>query len=172
MFISMLLFNNQYRGVLFLFLFLIIHDISTLNGSSLKLVDKSTYLGSSVSPTETDINTLLARTWTAIDRLSVIWKSDLTDKIKPFTKTIQVRRTRHTGNCWRSRDEFISDIHLWNSLHGRAKAGRPARNYIRQLCEDTKCSIEDLPGAMDDREGWLETVRDIRTDGTTWWWRW
>ena len=32
-------------------------DISTLNGSSLKLVDKFTYLGSSVSSTETDIVT-------------------------------------------------------------------------------------------------------------------
>ena len=56
-------------------------DISTLNGSSLKLVDKFTYLGSSVSSTETDINTQLAKAWTAIDSLSVIWKSDLTDKI-------------------------------------------------------------------------------------------
>ena len=57
-------------------------DISTQNGSSLKLVDKLTYLGSSVSLTETDINTQLAKTWTAIDRLSVIWKSDLTNKMK------------------------------------------------------------------------------------------
>ena len=31
-------------------------DISTLNGCSLKLVDKFTYLGSSVSSTKTDIN--------------------------------------------------------------------------------------------------------------------
>ena len=59
-------------------------EISTLNGSSLKLVDKFTYLGSSVSPSETDINTWLAKAWTAINRLSVIWKSDLTDKIKHF----------------------------------------------------------------------------------------
>ena len=57
-------------------------NISTLNGSTLKLVDKFTYLGSSVSSTETDINTQLAKIWTAIDRLSVIWKSDLTDKMK------------------------------------------------------------------------------------------
>ena len=57
-------------------------NISTLNGSSLKLVDKFTYLGSSVSSTETHINTQLAKAWTAIDRLSVIWKSDLTDKMK------------------------------------------------------------------------------------------
>ena len=56
--------------------------ISTLNGSSLKLVEKFTYQGSSVSSTETDINTRLAKAWTAIDRLSIIWKSDLTDKIK------------------------------------------------------------------------------------------
>ena len=57
-------------------------DISTLNSSSLKLVDKFTYLGSSVSSIMTDINMRLAKAWTAIDRLSVIWKSDLTDKIK------------------------------------------------------------------------------------------
>ena len=57
-------------------------DIATLNGSSLILVDKFTNLGSSVSSTETDINTWLAKAWTAIDRLSVIWKSDLTNKIK------------------------------------------------------------------------------------------
>ena len=48
-------------------------DISTLNGSTLKLVDKFTYLGSSVSLTETDINTRLQKAWTAIDWLSVIW---------------------------------------------------------------------------------------------------
>ena len=57
-------------------------DISTLNGSSLKLVDKSTYQGSNVSSTKTDINMRLVMAWTAIDRLSVIWKSDLTDKMK------------------------------------------------------------------------------------------
>ena len=57
-------------------------DISTLNGSTLKLVDKFNYLGSSVSSTETDIDTRLAKAWTAIDRLSVIWQSDQTDKIK------------------------------------------------------------------------------------------
>ena len=52
-------------------------NIFTLNGSSLKLIDKFTYLGSSVSSTETDINMWLAKAWTAI-----IWKSDLTNKIK------------------------------------------------------------------------------------------
>ena len=138
----------------------------------LKLIDKFTYLDSSVASTEKDIDTRLMKAWTAINRLSIIWKSDLTDKIKcsfflaavasillygcttwtltkrlekkldgsytrmlpailykswrqhptrqqlyghlpPITKTIQVRRTRHAGHCWRSRDELISDVLLW-----------------------------------------------------------
>ena len=46
------------------------------------MVDKFTYLGSSVSSTEKDIDRWLTKTWTAIDKLSIIWKSDLTDKMK------------------------------------------------------------------------------------------
>ena len=57
-------------------------DISTQDGTSLKLVDKFTYLGSSVSSTEKDIDKRLRKSWIAIDRLSIIWKSDLTDKMK------------------------------------------------------------------------------------------
>ena len=118
-----------------------------------------------------DIDTRLTKAWTAINRLSIIWKSDLTDKMKrsffqaavvsillygctwtltkrlekkldgnytrmlrailnkswrqhptrhqlyghlpSITETIQVRRTRHAGHCWRSRDELISDVLLW-----------------------------------------------------------
>ena len=90
--------------------------------------------------------------------------------LPPITKTIQVRRTRHAGHCWRSRDELISDILLWTPTHGRVKAGRPARTYIQQLCEDAGCSPEDLPEAMNDREKWQERVRDISATSTTWWW--
>ena len=57
-------------------------DITTLDGTPPKLVDKFTYLGSSVSSTEKDIDTRLTKAWTAMNRLSIIWKSDLTDKMK------------------------------------------------------------------------------------------
>ena len=57
-------------------------DISTLDGTPHKLVNKFTYLGSSVASTEKDIDTRLTNAWTAINRLSIIWKSDLTDKMK------------------------------------------------------------------------------------------
>ena len=152
-------------------------DICTLNGRSLKIVVKFTYLGNSVSSTETDINTPLAKGLTAIYSLSIIWKSDLTDKMKrsffqaavvsillygctswmltkrmekkldgnysrmqraisdkswrqhptkqqlyghlpPITETIKIRRTRHAGHCWRSRDEPISDVLLWTTSYG------------------------------------------------------
>ena len=58
--------------------------ISIQNSSFLKLVDEFTNLGSSISSTENDINTRLAKAWTAIDRLLVRWKSNLTNKIKQF----------------------------------------------------------------------------------------
>ena len=201
-------------------------DISTLDGTPLKLVDKFTYIRSSVSSTEKDIDRSLTKAWAAINRLSIIYKSDLTDKMKrsffqaavapillygcttwtltkrlekklngnyirmlrailnkswrqhptrhqlydhlpPITKTIQARRTRHAGHCWRSRDELISDVLLWTPTQ---KARRPARTYIQQLCKDTGCCPEDLPEAMTDRKKWRERVRDIRATSTTWWW--
>ena len=80
-----------------------------------------------------------------------------------------------TATCLLSRklfklDELIRDVLLWTPAHGRAKAGRPARTYIQQLCEDTGCCPEDLPRAMNDREEWRERVRDIRATSATWWW--
>ena len=56
--------------------------------------------------------------------------------LPPFTTTIQVRRTTHARHCWRSRDKLISDLLLWTPTYVRAKAGRPSRTYIQQLCED------------------------------------
>ena len=164
--------------------------------------------------------------WTAINRLSVIWKSDLTDEMQffpssncvdtttwmltkhmekkldcnytwmlqailnkswrqhptkqqlygrlpPITKTIQVRRTtRDVGHSWWSRNKFISDILLWTPSYGQAKARQPARTYIKKLCADTGYSLEDLLGAMNDREGCQERVRDIHAVGATSWWWW
>ena len=131
---------------------------------------KFTYLGSSIASTEKDIDTRLMDSYQKA-RLSIIWKSDLTDKMKRsffqaavtsillygcttwtltkrlekkldgnytrmllailnmcwrqyptrhqlygylslITKTIQVRRTRHAGHCWRSSDELIRDVLL------------------------------------------------------------
>ena len=104
------------------------------------------------------------------------WRQHLTKQqrcgyLPPISKTIKIRLTRHAGHCWRSRDGLISDVLLWTPSHGRVKAGRPVRTCIQQFCGDTGCSPEDLPKAMNIREGWRERVRDIRVDGTSrWWW--
>ena len=93
--------------------------------------------------------------------LNKSWRKNSTEQqlygyLLPITKTIKVRRTRHAGHCWRSRDELISDVLLWTSSHGRAKSGRPAGTYIQELSVDTGCGKEDLPGAMDNKDGWRE----------------
>ena len=81
--------------------------------------------------------------------------------LPPITKTIQVRRARHAGHYWRSKDKLVSNVLQWTPTYGQAKAGRPARTYIQQLCEDTGCNPEDLPEVMNDR--------DIRGQGYPCW---
>ena len=97
-------------------------------------------------------------------------KHQLYGHMLPITTTIQFRRTRHAGHCWRSRDELISDVLLWTPTYGQLKAGWPARTYIQQLCDDAGCSPEDLLEVMNDRGKWRERVRDICASSTTWWW--
>ena len=48
--------------------------ISALNSGPLKLVDKFTYLGSYVTSTESYVNIHQWKSWTAINRLSIMWK--------------------------------------------------------------------------------------------------
>ena len=62
----------------------------------------------------------------------------------------------------------MSDVLLWTppASPGQAKAGRPARTYVQQLSADTGCSLEDLPEAIDDREGVAGEGQ-----GDLYWWR-
>ena len=66
--------------------------------------------------------------------------------------------------CWilLKEQELISNVLLCKPTHGHANVGRSARTYIDQLCEDAGYGAEEPPGAMSDREGWREIVRDIR----------
>ena len=92
--------------------------------------------------------------------------------IRPTITHHENHPTRHMGHCWRSKDELISDVLQWAPSHGRANVGRPARTYQQQLCADTECSLDDLPGAIDDREEWRESVRVICDSNVTGWWSW
>ena len=171
------------------------------------------------------ISTCWAKALTAIDKLSIIWKSDLSYEIKqdfcqamtgvsttvwmhqthgekvrwklhknvcccfeqilettktpnnsctatylPFYKTIQVRWTRHVHN-WKSKNKLISDVLLCALSHGHTSVGWPARTYFHQFCADTRCSLNDLPRAGDNRDGWSkrEKVKEIHDFSVTWW---
>ena len=93
-------------------------------------------------------------------------RHQLYSHLLPITKTIQVRRTRHAGHCWRSRDELISDVLLWTpQMAGQKQDDQHEHTF--SSCEDTGCSPEDLPEAMNDKEKWRERVRDIHASGTT-----
>ena len=91
-------------------------------------------------------------------------KQQLYGHLPPIQKTIQVRRNGHAGNDWRRKGEFISDILPWTPSNGRAKAGRPTRTYIQQLCADIEYILEDLSGAMDDTDRCREKFRVARDD--------
>ena len=63
------------------------------------------------------------------------------------------------GHCWRSEDRLISGVLLWTSIDGHA------RTYLHQLCADKGYSLENLPRAMDDRDGWRESGKSMLAVG-------
>ena len=62
-------------------------------------------------------------------------KPQLYGHLSPITKTIKVRWTRHAGYCWRSRDEFISDVLLWTPHIAKQKQDNQLKptysSYVR-----------------------------------------
>ena len=71
-------------------------------------------------------------------------KQQLYNPLPPIMKNIQIRLTIHAGHSLTSNDELISNILLWTPSHGRAKAGRPDRSYIQQLCADSVVWRDDV----------------------------
>ena len=70
-------------------------------------------------------------------------------------------RTRQLRHCRKNKDELISDILLWTLTRRCSSVNWPVRIYLHQLCVDTGCSLEDLMGAMDDRDRCKERAREI-----------
>ena len=94
--------------------------------------------------------------------ISVFWISCSNKDLTIMCHFCCIMATDTQDTAGKSKDELIRDVLLWTPAYGQAKAGWPARTYIQQLCEDTGCSPEDLPKAMNDREKWRKRVRDIR----------
>ena len=80
-------------------------------------------------------------------------KHQLYGHLPPIMKTIKVRWTRHLQEKRGHMDEQRQDDQL-----------------KQQLCANTGYGFEDIPRAMDDRDGWRERARDIRAGSAIWWW--
>ena len=106
------------------------------------------------------------------NKLNKSWNQHLTKQqlyghLPPICKTIQIRQTRHAGHCWISKDKLISHIILWTLSHGSASVGQPMRTYLRQICTDTGCNLEDC------WKQWMSSkrIKEIHASSVTWWWR-
>ena len=100
-------------------------------------------------------------------------KQQLYGHLSLISQTIQVWWTRYMGYCWRSMDELIWNFLLWTPTHEHTSVGWPAKTYIYQLCAETGCSLEDLPGVMDYRDRWWEReFRELCSVSAIWWWWW
>ena len=81
-------------------------------------------------------------------------------------ETIRKQRMRFAGHCWRADNELASTVLLWQPQHGQRSRGRPANTYIDQLVEDTEYTLDELPNAMNDRDGWRKCVNECRASST------
>ena len=93
--------------------------------------------------------------------LDISWKEHPTKiflygNIPSLTSIIRIRRTRFAGHCYRSEQEIVKDVWLWT--HGKTKLGRPRKTYVKQLCEDTGLTTEELRTVMNDRTTWKKIV--------------
>ncbi|XP_071958788.1 uncharacterized protein [Antedon mediterranea] len=200
-------------------------QIQTSSGYALNQVDQFTYLGSNIASTAKDVDIRISKAWSALKRLTVIWKSNISNNMKKnffkttvesvllygsstwtltkklentlngtytrmlravlnvswqehlsnaqlygnlrkITDVIKERRVRFVGHSFRNKSELISELMLWMPSHGTRRPGRPPKSFIDQLVADSGHTIEELPGAMMNRDGWKEVVKRIRASST------
>ena len=87
------------------------------------------------------------------------WKQLQTAAVQPLTPHL----TNHPSkiNDMLGTAGLISKILLWIFTNGHINVDWSARTYIYQYCMETRCSWEDLPRVMADRDRWWERVKGI-----------
>ena len=98
-----------------------------------------------------------------------IIKQQLYSHLPPISNTFQLRWTRYTVHCWRSKDKFISDVFQWIQYTWMCQCLPTSKNW-HELCADTWSGCEDLPGTIGDRDRWRGRDKELCAESTTWWW--
>ena len=83
-------------------------------------------------------------------------KQQLYGHLLPISQLFKLRQTRHGRHCGRSKDKLISDILPWTPMLGPTSVSWSVKTYVYQLRAATRCSLEDVPEAKDDRDIWRE----------------
>ena len=92
--------------------------------------------------------------------------------IQPPTYHLTNHPSKTNKTLCESKDEHISNVLLWTPTHGHTSVGQSEKTYTHHISADTGCSLEDLPGVIDDRDGWWERFRELCAVSATWWWSW
>ena len=102
---------------------------------------------------------------------SVTWRQRITNEL-PYaglpriSTTIREKPLRFSGHCWRSKNEIVSDLVLWERKHGKRSIGVQARTLIDVLEGNTWVPTDCLPAVMDDRVGWKKEAMGGRLRST------
>ena len=99
-----------------------------------KFVDQFIYRGNHISSTESNINIHIGKAWIAIDRLSIIWKSYPSDKIK--RNYIQDVRGRF-GLC-NGLHVRLANLHEWLWIE-IPRPKNQANTYVRHTEKLASC---------------------------------
>ena len=99
--------------------------------------------------------------------INITWRDRLTNeqlygRLPKVSQTVCQRRLRFSGHCWRSKNEMVQKVLLWEPMHGYRKPGRPPTTYIDLLEKDTSIRRNELPTVMEDRNVWRAIVHDVR----------
>ena len=133
--------------------------ISILNGHPLKLAGYLTYHGSNISSTESDVNLRIGKAWIAIDSLSIIWKSNDSDKVKgKLFQGVAVSKLLYGGTNKNARWELHYDAAPYKTTRGCCTP---------QNCNCTATYLSSHKLSKYDEPDMLGTAGETGTNGRT-----
>ena len=66
--------------------------------------------------------------------------------------------SNYSRHIWRNDEEIAHNLFFWMPANGKNKRGRPQKEYIDQLTEDTDLQMEELKTLMANKEEWKSFI--------------
>ena len=140
--------------------------------STLKFVDQFTYLGSNISSTESNVNIYIGKSWMAVNRLLIIWKSHISDKIRwEFFQAVVVSELLYGCTTWMliKHIEKKLDGNYTRMLH--AVLNKSWKQYLtkQQLYDHVPPILQAIQVRWTRRIGHYWRSKDKLTSEVLWW---